>query len=83
MLCILLKRHPRILKFASKYLDGDSNFKIEALNQSINLIILSYRVLWGGGGYFEVPRYILRCPVETIWAIKYLYDQKKCPSLRP
>ena len=36
MVCILLKRHlgptPVPPKFASRYLDGDSNFKIEAFN---------------------------------------------------
>ena len=55
MLFILLKRHPRTLKFASTYIEGDLNFKIEALNQSINqfnnLVIRRY---WR---YFEVPWY--------------------------
>ena len=63
MLCILLKRHPSTPKFASRYLDGDLNFKIEALNLSINQFYNI--VIWSSCGYFEVPWYILRCPVET------------------
>ena len=65
MLRILLKRHPRTLKFASRYLDGDSNFKIETLNQSINqfynFVIWSS---WGGGGTLKCLG-ILKCTVET------------------
>ena len=69
MLCILLKRHPRTLKFASRYLGGDSNFKIEALNQSINQF--NNFVIWrlSSWWYFVVSMYILWCLWGTIWSI--------------
>ena len=58
----IAEKTPRTLRFASRYLDADSNFKVEALNQSINQF--NNFAIWSYWGYFEAPWYILRCPVE-------------------
>ena len=65
MLFILLKRHPRALKVASRYIEGDSNFKIEALNQSMNQF--NNFVIWGYWGYFALVYIEVSC--GNIWAI--------------
>ena len=50
------------LKFASRYLDGDSNFKIEAINhQTFDQQVIIYYGVFGGT---EVSRYIVTSEVS-------------------
>ena len=49
------------LKFASRYLDGDSNFKIEALIIKLLIKQGNRYIIWSSWGT-EVSWYIVRCP---------------------